>query len=390
MSIENVKKSVNAKTSNGKKRQNVNKNNSSKKVVSKTKSTKTTKSNAKKDKSYIVKHTKVLLVLFALLSLAATYAWFSTNLNVKIRTFNMIITRTTDLTISFDGINFDRSIELNKEAIIDVVDVYPNSLGQWTKLGFTPVSSPGILDHNSPQFEIFQSNGVLYTRKDKDKTNGFLYTQKSVEERPNEYNYYVAFDVFIKNESNSPVADNLYIDGTTAIIPEEGIEEEMEGLINSFRIGFVKVGSVGLDATVDQIQNIQCNNDCYSQIYEPNFKEHTNLSIERAKKHHINLKDGFEFPTYAYIKAGGPVYVKESVSGSANIDPEYFQLQETFTDEDLDTPLFTIPNGITKVRVYVWIEGQDIDSLESNSNGTEVDINIDFVKDLEGYEAFEE
>lgn len=382
--------SVKTKTTNGKKRQNVSKNNSSKKVVSKTKISKSTKSSAKKDRKQFVKHTKILLVLFALLSIAATYAWFSTNLNVKIRTFNMIVTRTTDLTISFDGINFDRSIELNKEAIIDVVDVYPNSKGQWTRLGFVPVSSPGILDHNSPEFAIFQSNGILYTRKDKEKTNGFLYTERTFEEGPNEFSYYVAFDIFIKNESNSPVADNLYIDGTTAIIPEEGINEEIEGLINSFRMGFVKIGSVGLDATVDQIQNIQCNNNCYSQIYEPNYKEHTNLSIERAKKHYVNLKDGFEFPTYAYIKAGGPIYVKESISGTSNIDTEYFRLQETFNDEDLETPLFTIPNGITKVRVYVWIEGQDIDSLETNSDGTEVDINIDFVKDLEGYEAFEE
>ena len=389
MSKDNTKKSVNAKTNNGKKRQNVNKNNSSKKVVKKTKTTKAKKNN--KDRSSIFKHTKILLVLFALLSLAATYAWFSTNLNVKIRTFNMVVTRTTDLTISFDGINFARNIELNKEAIIDVVDVYPNAKGQWNKLGFVPVSSPGILDHNSPEFAIFQSNGVLYTRKDKEKVNGFLYTERTYEKNANEYNFYVAFDVFIKNESNSPVADNLYIDGTTGIIPDEDIDEEMEGLINSFRIGFVKVGSVGLDATVDQIQNIQCNNDCYSRIYEPNHKEHSALSIERAKKHHVNLKDGFEFPTYAYIKEGGPIYVKESISGTSNIDPEYFQLQETIIEDDLeDTPLFTIPNGITKVRVYVWIEGQDIDSLETNSEGTEVDINIDFVKDLEGYEYFED
>ena len=158
MSKDNVKKSVNAKTSNGKKRQNVNKNNSSKRVVKKSKNTKTKKRNS--DKTGILKHTKIIIVLFALLSIAATYAWFSTNLNVKIRTFNMVVTRTTDLTISFDGINFARNIELNKEAIIDVVDVYPNAKGQWNKLGFVPVSSPGILDHNSPEFAIFQSNGV--------------------------------------------------------------------------------------------------------------------------------------------------------------------------------------------------------------------------------------
>ena len=44
-----------------------------------------------------------------------------------------------------------------------------------------------------------------------------------------------------------------------------------------------------------------------------------------------------------------------------------------------------MPNAVTKARVYIWLEGQDLDSLESYSKGTDLDVIINFVKDLAGY-----
>ena len=41
------------------------------------------------------------------------------------------------------------------------------------------------------------------------------------------------------------------------------------------------------------------------------------------------------------------------------------------------------------MRVYVWLEGQDIDSLETDSQGAEVSISISFVKDTQGYTEYE-
>ena len=378
-----VKKSTTSKGSNNVKRQSVSKN------VSSRKSSNKKKSNVAILKSKnVIKHTKILIVLFALLSIVATYAWFSTNLNVKIKTFNMLIMRNTDLTISFDGITYSRSLELTRDTIVNIVDTYPNAISHWADNGLIPVSSPGVTNSDSYFFDIYQTGGVLYSRKN--KTDGFLTTNKIRESRPNTYSSFIAFDLFIKNESGSPVADNLYVDGTTEVLPYEELDEQMEGLINSFRIGFAIIGSVNHNATVEQVQNMQCNNGCYSRIYEPYSERHNSLSIERANKYGIELVNGNYFPTYAYIKSGGPIYVKNSVSGSTNIDPEYFRLQETISDTELSEPLFKIPDGITKVRVYLWIEGQDIDSLETDSTGTEVDINIDFVKDMEGYTAFEE
>lgn len=341
-----------------------------------------------KNKNIIGTHNKNIILLIIMISgilfIVSTYAWFSTNLNVKIDTFKMTVKKNLGLSISLDGINFDTSIEVSRETLIDELkNTYPNNTSQWSD-ALVPVSSNGITNHNSPNFNIFTSSGIRYP--DKTNENGYVTTFMAFEEDRNPYNSYIAFDVFFKNDSGSPVSDNLYFDYGTEVTMEDQSDEEMVGLLNSTRVGIVKIGSTSKDAPIDTIQNLSCNNNCYSIIYEPNSTSHTDLSIERATKYGLNLVNGRYYETYAFKKAGGPVFVEYSISGSPYIDPAFFQLQETITEDDFNNPLFTVPDGITKARMYVWIEGQDIDSLETDSNGAEFSFSINFVKDTQGYE----
>ena len=299
----------------------------------------------------------------------------------------MIVSRNSGLSISFDAINFSNSIEISEDMLINkLVDTYPNNLSQWSSNGLVPVSSPGIINNNNYFFEIYRSSGVKY--KDRNHDKGYITTSLFVEKERRSNNSFIAFDLFFKNETGSPISDNLFLAEGTEFLMTSDSNEEMSGLVNSARIGFVKVGSVSHDTPVTTIQNLQCNNNCQSIIYEPNSTNHSSLSIERAKKFGINLKDGYEFPTYAYKKAGGPFELTDTISGSVGLDYNYFKLQETISVNALDEVLFTIPDGITKVRVYVWIEGQDIDSLETDSEGAEVSISINFIKDTFGYTEY--
>ncbi|MDD4188127.1 MAG: DUF5011 domain-containing protein, partial [Bacilli bacterium] len=59
----------------------------------------------------------------------------------------------------------------------------------------------------------------------------------------------------------------------------------------------------------------------------------------------------------------------------------------TFTDtmklkEGMDRPVFMTlaPNSITKVRVYVWIEGQDIDNYDFAQIGKAISVKFGFTK----------
>lgn len=330
----------------------------------------------------------IIIFFLGILLIFSSYAWFSTSLNVQIKTFNMIVSRNSGLSISFDAINFDKSIEISKAVLIDkLVETYPNNLSQWSENGLVPVSSPGITNRNSYFFDIYQSSGVRYKNRDSEK--GYVTTALANESRRRSANYFIAFDLFFKNETGSPISDHLFLEQGTQFLMTSELNEEMQGLVNSARIGFVKVGSVPHETPAATIQNLQCNNDCESIIYEPNSTNHSLLSIERAKKYAINLKDGREFPTFAYIKPGGPFEVSDTISGSYGLNYEYFREQDTISIDAFDQPLFSIPDGITKVRVYVWLEGQDIDSLETDSSGAEVSISINFIKDTYGYTEYE-
>ena len=342
-----------------------------------------TEKNKKRKKKYFLMLISIFLI--GVLLIFSAYAWFSTSLNVRVKTFNMIVTKNSGLTISFDAINYDSFVEISEDMLINKLkETYPNNTSQWSGNGLIPVSTAGISNPNTHIFDIFWSEGVIY-KNSRVRENGWVRTTLTDESYRRSVNRYIAFDVFLKNVTGSPIDDNLYFDTDSQITIDGEISEEMMGLINSIRIGLVKVGSAPLKTSYQEVQNITCNNNCESIIFEPYSKQHTDLSIERAQKYGLELVNGERFPTYAYIKEANKMQVADTISGSPKLDMNYFKLQETITEEDFDKPLFQIPNGVTKVRIYVWLEGQDIDSLETDSEGADIDISISFVKDTAGY-----
>ena len=356
----------------------------------KTKKKTTSKKKNKKSKKVLrkinLKVTFLIIVAFGILFIFSSYAWFSTNLNVKVKTFSMVVTKNSGLMVSLDAINYDTFVEISADTLVkDLKNTYPNNTSQWAKNGLIPVSSNGIESSNSSTFDIYATGGVRYRNKDKEKLNGYVNIVKTSETDTREYNSFIAFDLFLKNVTDSPVDDNIYLEEGTEVTMNENASEEMHGLLNSIRIGFLKIGSVPHNTDVTATQNIKCNNNCKSIIYEPNNTSHTNLSIERAEKVGVTLINGQYFPTYGCIKEVGPIFVRDTVSGSVNLNYDYFKLQETISDKDFENPLFSLPNGVTKLRVYLWVEGQDIDSLETDSEGANIEISINLVKDTQGY-----
>ena len=96
----------------------------------------------------------------------------------------------------------------------ELYETYPNHNSQWNQNGFIPVSAKGVRNNNDPRLAFYESDGVLYKKKKTD--DGFLYTRPSKEDNVREYNSYIAFDVFIRNRTGSPIADNLYFNKDTS------------------------------------------------------------------------------------------------------------------------------------------------------------------------------
>lgn len=333
---------------------------------------------------------KVITFLTAIFLIISSYAWFSTSLNVQIKFFDLVVSSDSGLFISIDGVNFSESIEVSVDSVIrDLVRLYPNHTNQWSVGGMWPVSSNGIRNSNSDRFDIFIGEIKRPKGRIQEGEIRYLNTNRYVEDRASLSNVYVAFDIFLKNVSGSPYSDNLYFNDDTYIDFDGEVSDEtkesMSGIMNSLRMGLIKIGSVSLNADVNTIQNIRCNNNCEMTIFEPNKTSHSELSIENASDLGINLVDGVYTPTYAVINPGTRL---EHMNGHAGIplNTNNFALQRTISEADFNSPIFSIPNGITKLRVYVWIEGQDVDSLETHSVGAPIFIAIGLEKDLAGYE----
>ena len=67
---------------------------------------------------------------------------------------------------------------------------------------------------------------------------------------------------------------------------------------------------------------------------------------------------------------------------------------DTFTDEDKMLSLdekqiffYLAPNSVTKVRVYIYLEGQDIDNYDMGAVGRKIKMTFGFTKDR--YEGIE-
>jgi hypothetical protein len=331
---------------------------------------------------FVIFFTGVLLII-------STYAWLSQSLNVKVKFFDLSVSTDNGLFISLDGVDYSDSVEISINSVItDLKATYPNHTNQWAAGGLWPVSSNGIRNTNRDKFDVYA--GEVSKRYRNKNNRRFLNTILITEDEPVALNSYIAFDLFLKNVSGSPKSDNLFLGEDTFVefsddTPDD-IKESMRNIMNSIRFGLVMIGSVSSKETIHNIQNIKCNNNCDMLIYEPNSTSHSEDSIENVNKEYgITLVDNKYIPTYAIINEGKLLDQINGQEGSGiPLDTEHFALQKTITS--FSKPIYAVPNGVTKLRAYVWIEGQDIDSIETYSKGAAIDIGINFVKDLAGYE----
>ena len=97
----------------------------------------------------------------------------------------------------------------------------------------------------------------------------------------------------------------------------------------------------------------------------------------------VNIYDGTAFNTYAANSTDYATYeAAETKTNYKLVDYPYF----TDTMKDIagaDRPQFMTlaPNSITKVRVYIYLEGQDIDNYDFAQLGAKVSVNFGFTKE---------
>ena len=217
-------------------------------------------------------------------------------------------------------------------------------------------------------------------------------------------------------------------EGSTAM---EEDTEDTDGLENSVRIGFYQVAYVNLtdQYTESDLKALSCsstNSLCsYSgattgrgnawNIWEPNDVNHKAKAINAFAKCKTRNSDGTynsstncdaivdgttTLPTYAVNKVAqisdhvniydGLNNYTATSTGENNFLREVTNLKESTNGVDTQNPYNTsrdqiirlLPNTITKVRVYVWLEGQDPDNLDYLGESKKLLIKFGFTKDM--------
>lgn len=214
------------------------------------------------------------------------------------------------------------------------------------------------------------------------------------------------------------------------------------GIENSVRVAFAQIGRVnGKTTDVDTITGIKCvpgegstvTGICRTaQIWEPNDTDHVTdaisyyntscrlrptpedkslTDITLSSAYNLNgtcteLSNGNAYSTYAIARTidytdkvdvyDGSTYNGYTVTTRTVLnDPEVDDADEAplyafpyFTDTQkdktgMDRPTFITlaPNSITKIRVYIWIEGQDVDNYDFSSIGKQIKVNFGFTKE---------
>lgn len=321
-------------------------------------------------------HKKIAYLLFLLLITSmllstSSYAWFTTNRVVSINTLNVKVQAEGSLEISVDGINWRAGI--GKDEIIAASATYPGSINQLPSL-IVPVSTDGMLS----------DDGLLdmYSGKIASNDNGdyILVSYKSEEYESSgddSTGEFIAFDVFLKiNESKE-----LYLTGDSLITYNGEISIGTE---NAMRAAFVVEGNTVAGDSIANIQGLRTVDDNNVYIWEPNYDTHTRNGVSNARDVYGITTSMTNASRIVYDGVSSEITEDDNIllgNARASLYPNKFKTVEpkimTTAYNGVPQSLFTLNSGVTKLRIYLWLEGQDVD-CENNASLGNLSINLKF------------
>lgn len=316
---------------------------------------------------------RLLLMLLFLTTMSlstATYAWFSVNRIVYISDLHIKVQAQGGIEISTDGINFKTMITQND--IIEANSTYKESINQ-LPLTMEPVSTgKNVSDGKLEMYYGYTENNL---------NDYILISNKSVEEEGSgeESNgKFMAFDIFLKADNPT----QLYLENTSGA----KYEGTTPGIENSVRYAFLIEGNAPVTENYQVIQGLNNATEETTYIWEPNFDSHSLNGIGNAATVYgiIVEESGSEQVLYDGLISNitRNDNIKLNKANAINypnlfkkVDVDYKTPSNFSEYENLE--IFSLQQGITKVRVYIWIEGQDVD-CENNSAVGDIYFNFQF------------
>lgn len=376
---------------------------------------KRTKQSQKKTKFLLI-----LLVLTAILSITATYAWFSSQRDVDITGIKLNVEVAESMQISLDGEKWVQSVQLSNmrqfygtHTVTTSHQAKKDDNANYVPTELLPVSTIGEVSAGRLQFmagEATMSNAgatsaSLYACSEDDLAMDQTVNIGTLQGK-NELHPYLVFDMYLRNYSTVTGGDNLqlnagsrvWVDNTTAA-SQEGTGVLDTGLENCARVGFVIYeNTADTTASGETIRNLASTSASLA-IWEPNDLAHITEVVNNSGRGVVN---GTTMPTYGVkfdedaSKDDQDTWLAiantEAISGDDNLveqitmKPAYdastgvTSATNITTSADEPAEVKLAANKITKIRVYIWLEGQDVDCINAASYGDRLQATIKLTK----------
>ena len=308
----------------------------------------------------------IIMILFTGVVLtASTYAWFTANRSVTVESIDVNVQATEGLQISTDATNWKAVVtndDITGAGWTGVINQLPKGSGVYA----SPVSTIGQTDTNG-LMQMYK--GTVATPEG--QSDNLLTAIKSTEAN-GQTGDFVAFDLFFR----STKAQAIYLTSASTVTLKENTS--IDGLQNAARVAFINEGGVEYGSTAAAAQAKK--EGTLALIWEPNYDTHTAAGV-------ANAHDAYDINT---TQSGGSklgyLGVKAPITTGVPVDSTNTSYFGSVTTQG--SPASGIPSsayikvtdlvaGITKVRVYMWIEGQDID-CENYATGASISYNLQF------------
>ena len=335
------------------------------------------------------KKRRILILLVALffttiMFTTTTYAWFTANKTVKVNTLTVNVEAQNGIQISADGTNW-KSIVQTTDLTTVHNSTYATSTNQ-IPASLEPVSTAGLLD-SSGKMEMWF--GVVGAEATGQHAGEYILTATKSTEAEGSSGKFIAFDIFLKVDA----ATDLYLTTNSGVRTTDATDT---GIKNASRIAFVYLGDVPSGTGLSTIQGLNqsswddpATTDVtetldrrHVYIWEPNYDVHTAAAVTHAhdtynatttegpnatQLAYAGVKAAIADTDHVYVQVSSPTAYTTSYSTKfANVSPSY-STKEGFSTKQ---QIFSLNAGVSKIRVYMWIEGQDVDCENSASGGT--------------------
>ncbi len=284
------------------------------------------------------------MALAAVIALSGvTYAWFTTGTTANVNNLNVNVQTANGIQLSLDGKSWKSTLTTDdlRAAITNASTIYSGVCIQLPSGEIAPVSTAGTVNEGRMAMYLGEYN-----------EDGTLKSAALTDKNGSEGNY-IAFDLFFKYSGNQPLSLNVG-EGQSVVstisLAADGSASQLTGAADmgtksAVRVGFVPMGSFDTDA---EARN-QKEATAAAKIWEPNSEIRAAGSEGGSGK-------------LDYVGFNGEF----DAELESDLPSDKVALVETFDGQE---SLMELSKTYSKMRVYIWLEGQDVDCINNISNG---------------------